>query len=237
MTKRSFSLQRVFRLGARGSQAGISVVETLIMVPFIALLFGAVIHLTLVAQAKSNLEYAALMAARIASTTPEFGFGSNLMRDEVMKRMQASDANNVAYQATCGRNLVEIRVLRPSNDAFLDFGQADIVPGANVIPNDNLAARSQQIGGASGITIQDANILHIRVFYLFDSKVPFMRLDIWPNEDRELSGHEESCDNPMMTGGIWISADAVVVMQTPAILNSVTDSYIVGTAAYISPPY
>lgn len=243
MTKRSF----LFRSMGKNKhlQTGVSMTETLLLVPVIFLLFGAIMHVSMVAQAKSNLEYAALMAARVASTTPNFGLVDDAVKNEVMKRMRASDPNNATYESLCTskgiNDFVIIKVLSPNYQAFIDFGRPDIVLGSTAIPNDNLSARSQQLSG-DGISIQDANILHMRVFYLYDSRIPFMSIPAFLKSptgvvDPTLPGHIEGCLDDPWSEGTWISADAVVVMQTPALMNNITDPHIVGSPSYVSPPY
>lgn len=237
MTKPLFSLPFKRRTMVNESyQKGVSMVETLLVMPVIMLVGAGILHLALVAQAKSNLEYASLMAARIASSTPNFGLDGTLLEDEVIDRMKASDPRNDEYRDRM--EIVRVCILRPDISAFQDFGQDNLVAGSTAIPNDNLPFLSKDQGRQSGITVQDANLLHLRVVYRFDSNVPFMnsfRLD--GSDDGTLGEHvasryEEVGELSRGTYGIWLQSDAVVVMQTPALLNSITESHIQGTASF-----
>lgn len=237
MTKQLFSSPRKLKpVWGKRSQRGASMIETIVVLPVLFLVGAGILHVALIAQAKSNLEYAALMAARIASSTPNFGIeagGLGALEEEIRTRMEASDPRNGEYPG-----LVRVCILRPTDAAFSDFGRNDIVPGSVAIPNDNLPFLSRNLGGQSNMTIQDANLLHLRVSYLFDSNVPFLNtMQVGGGAGTVLEEHEQSRDSAMgrpneASYGIWIQSDAVVVMQTPALLNSITESYIQGTTQF-----
>ncbi|CBL45139.1 Hypothetical protein HDN1F_15560 [gamma proteobacterium HdN1] len=218
--------------------AGISIVESLIVLPVLLMLGMGVLHLALVVQAKSNLEYAALMAARIGATTPNFGFGvdQNLMRDEVLRRMRASDPRNAEF-TDYGDGIVRLCIVRPGDSAFDDYPNTEAATGDDFIPNDNLPYYAETAGAASGLTIQQANVLHLRVKYLFDSNIPFMNTrqsfdptfngrGLSPAQEPPKSGEVEGRLPNSGSRGKWITADAVVVMQTPARRNDFTEHYL-----------
>lgn len=232
MIRQLFSLQHMRRYQPKRRQFGISIVESMLVFPVVILLGAGILHVALIAQGKSNLEYAALMAARIASSTPNFGLdvnGQNLLVNEVMKRMRASDQRNSEFSG-----LVDICILRPSNDAFIDHGSNVLVPGSRAIPNANLPFLSRNLGGTSNLSVQDANILHLRVSYLYDTNVPFMNtFQVGGGEGSVMIGHEPGREPGSGSNGIWIHSDAVVVMQTPALLNPTTERYIQGTASFV----
>ncbi|MDX1693496.1 MAG: TadE/TadG family type IV pilus assembly protein [Ketobacteraceae bacterium] len=187
---------------------GIAVAETLIVLPIILLLGMGVVHLGLVYQAKTNLEYAALMAARIGATT---SIDLQQMRNEVVLRMRPSAIGT----STAADNLqnVTIEILNPDTSAFQDWGGPPSggaacgggFGGSCEIPNDNLMNRPTNTGGASGLSIQDANILRIKVTYFYDTRVPFMQAFY-------LDGRDED-DVP---SGVELVAYSTVRMQSPA---------------------
>lgn len=236
MTKQLFSLPfKRAPLAHKLCQKGASMVETILVMPVIMLVGAGILHVALVAQAKSNLEYASLMAARIASSTPNFGLeagGLGALETEIRKRMLASDPRNEEYSG-----LVRVCILRPNQAAFDDFGVGNLIPGSQAIPNDNLPFLSKDVGGSSGMTVQDANLLHLRVAYRFDSNVPFMNtFQVGGGQGAFMGGHAESRTPGRGTNSIWIQSDAVVVMQTPAALNGTTSRYIEGTGDYEACP-
>lgn len=246
MIKQLFSLQRAKLRRSSVNERGVSVVQSMLVLPVLLMMGAGILHVGLIAQAKSNLEYAALMAARIGASTPNFGVsatGENLMKEEIIKRMVASDARNSEYLGY-GGGIVRVCILRPDDAAFNDHQRTDLVPGSDAIPNDNLPVLSQNLGAQSGISIQDANILHLRVMYLFDSNVPFMntRQSTHPVfTDSHMEGHFGTPvgDSPGRrddsgTVGTWLKSDAVVVMQSPALRNAITTPYIATRGADIN---
>ncbi len=63
---------------------------------------------------------------------------------------------------------IRIERLNPTTQAFSDFAQDE------VIPNDNLMYRSMNSSGSSKMSIQDANLLHLRFTYWYPLYVPFV---------------------------------------------------------------
>jgi len=102
--------------------------------------------------------------------------------------------------------LIRIERLNPTRQAFTDFA-AD-----GVIPNDNLMYRSGITGGSSQMSIQDANLLHLRFTYWYPLYVPFVNRMMFNavicqvNPDPVCQG-----DTPR----IPLTATAVMRMQTP----------------------
>lgn len=235
MTRQSFSFQSPIKKQIFARQKGVSLAQSMLVIPVLFMLGAGILHIALLAQAKSNLEYATLMAARIGASTPNFGFGDgqNLMRDEIIKRMVASDPRNSEFLTYGGGSgIARICILRPNEAAFMDFSRSDIVVGSDAIPNDNLAFQSENIGSKSGFSIQEANILHLKVMYLFDSNVPFMntKQSIDPTfngvKTATAVGDELGRRTNSGTVGTWLTSEAVVVMQTPALSNATTQPYI-----------
>lgn len=157
----------------KGRQNGVSMIETLIVTPILMLFGLAFIHLALVFQAQSNLEYAALMAARVgASSSIDIG----LMQTEIIRRMNASDNT----KGTGVAPVVNITVLNPSIAMFNSCGQRPTYSqvgcfnaGRCEIPYFGLQFRSNA-AVCDGASIQDANILRISVDYDYDSHIPFV---------------------------------------------------------------
>lgn len=186
------------------SQSGVSMIETVIIFPIVLMIALWIIHIGLVYQARANLEYAALMGARVGAVT-----SVNLaqMRTEIARRMTASQVGNVAVGAAD----IRITVLNPTNQMFVDCGQVPVNPaicaaGINncEIPNFGLQFRPAD-ENCDGVNIQDANLLRIRVSYNFDSKVPFMNVRLFASDTG--NGTPD---------GTTINAVATVRMQTPA---------------------
>jgi hypothetical protein len=237
MTKPLFCCRSQPRLstgGRLGRQTGAAIAETIIVVPLLLFVGMAVLHFALVAQAKSNLEYAVLMAARIGSSQPNFGISAtqNLMTQEIVRRMKASELlpNRTPEVRIC--------ILRPSQAAFDDFGSNTIVPGSRAIPNNNLPYRAVTNGPRSGISIQDANIFHLQVAYRVDTPVPFM--NFFDDSDDPRVHNKVGPLSPYVASdtqgfrGLFVKAEAAVTMQRHATYNNLTAPFISGSPTFRS---
>ncbi|PCJ29969.1 MAG: hypothetical protein COA99_18885 [Moraxellaceae bacterium] len=177
----------------RSQARGAAIVETIIVFPVMLFIGMAILHLGLVYQAKSNLEYAGLMAARMAATRGFYdpfappGLRSRFpaFQEEVRCRMVASDPLDAG--AACGDAaeiaIVTLIVMRPYFNIFDRWKPAGAAcPGQNCfIPNDNLLHRDNTLFNVitpnldvEQLNIKDANILQLRVTYEYDSGVPFL---------------------------------------------------------------
>ncbi len=194
----------------RKSQAGVSMMETVIIFPILLMIGLGIVHLGLVYQAKANLEYAALMAARVGSVT---SINETAMLSELARRMTPSQIGpNVP---TVGD--FSIQVLNPTVPMFQDCGirpantSGCVVPAICEIPNFGLQYRPVT-DDCDGTSIQDANLLRIRVTYRFNSYVPFMNVPLFASEYDNVGG---------AAPGVNVSAIATVRMQTPARYTSI----------------
>lgn len=120
--------------------------------------------------------------------------------------------NRIYAEMSSSLDLVRIERLNPTEKAFVDFAVG------GVIPNDNLMFRSSSSAGGSEMSLQDANILHIRITYWYPLFVPFVN---------KLIFRQFVCGGE--TGGRWsldpvcnandpripLTATAVMRMQVP----------------------
>ena len=240
-------MKKTIRL--RSAMSGAAMIETIFVFPVVMFLGFGILHLGLIYQAKSNLEYAGLMAARMASTQGFFNVDLGLGRfddfkAEVRCRMQASDPLD---GTTCNDPLeiarVGVRVIRPNINTFEEWGED--CSGDICIANDNLLYRDPTDvksvifpSGAENINIQDANILQLEVTYTFDSGVPFlgrmlsddptstevtsMGVDGQGVELTDVMGYlpESERNRATNTPGMRLRVVSTVRMQTPARLVS-----------------
>lgn len=194
-------------------QKGVSMTETMMVMPIILVLGLGTVELGYIWQAKSALDYAALMAARA-------GAMSNLdpvqMRCAALKAMfatrvqvnkTAEDQCTVETQvpATPNKNLI-LYVSNPTYEAFQDYGifNASSCSGKNPtnceIPNSSLSYRSTAIASASNVNIQDANIVRVQLVYGYDPLTPFIR-NILLTDSMECIIFKVAC-NTMGTGAV-----------------------------------
>ena len=172
----------MYRFVLHHKQKGQTIIEYLIVLPCLLLLVLGVIQFLFIYQAKTSLNYAAFMGARqgalknatmfsimdgVASgMTPYF------MRTAIgttPNSVDLSKARRIATIEIFNPSSTEIIILNPTTEAmdyFVNFSETE-----NEIPNDHLMYR---VANGGGMSIQDANLLKIRVTYCVKLVVPFV---------------------------------------------------------------
>ncbi len=157
---------------------GQAMVEFLIIIPVLILLIFGAFQATLIYSAKSGLNYAAFQAARLgAVNNAQYeGMRRGLLRGMYPMFSQYPEATRMDKTAEEVDNFVLITRISPALNSFnawqaphvglLSSGQT-----AQAIPNDNLMYRSAQ---QNPVSIQDANLLKIRVQYCVKLIVPMV---------------------------------------------------------------
>ena len=172
----------------RERSRGQALVEYLIIFPVLLMLVLGVVQFALLYRIKSTLEYATFMAARqgalknaktssikdalAAGMTPLFTFKPDL---GALARGRA-----IALVEIYNPMTTKVEVLSPTKAAADDWAIPD-PSDANkrIIPNDNLMYRATNTKSGSGLNIQDANLLKIRVTYCAKLIVPFANVVIY----------------------------------------------------------
>ena len=179
------SLSKIERSGqALRRCSGQAIVEYIIIFPLLLILIMGAIQIALIYQAKFTLNYAAFMGARqgalknanmnsikdgvAAGLTPLFmrwnGSGAPGLVD-------LSKARVISTIEVFNPMTAKVEIISPTQAAF------DALNGGGTeIPNDNLMYRS---GSGDGMSIQDANLLKIRVTYCVKLVVPFVNRMIY----------------------------------------------------------
>lgn len=222
-------------------QRGQAMAETIVIMMVALMLLLGGIQIGLLFNAKSTLNYATFEAARAGALNHadkraiEYAFARGMaplysystpgasMLDNVSNVKQAR--NKVLDEAKAGE-FVCIQRLNPTNAAFSSHGVRDELGRfSEVIPNDNLLYRSTRDGG-SGLSVQDANLLKIKITYCYPMHVPMISTMI-----KRLMGTEPDPDplpgwNPPAMGNFKnnclvnnrfpLIAQGIVRMQTPA---------------------
>lgn len=223
----------------RRRERGMTVVEFAIVIPIALLLVFGIVQIGLMYSAKSIVNEGAFVAARA-------GAFQNAQLDVMTKAMTRSlipfyqdttNTNTIArlsgalLDARQDAQFLQVELLNPSPAAFEDFGiTSSASAGHTFIPNDNLEIRPHDVKGPkSGLSIQDANALKIKVTYGYEMKVPLMKAVIGAvmcgiddgvkafgsgNTANVVGG--DDCTNYYSKGRIPIVAYATVQMQTPA---------------------
>jgi hypothetical protein len=162
-------------------QRGQSMTEYLIILPSLLLLVLGVIQFALIYQAKASLNYATFMGARqgalknanmtsimdgvAGGMTPFFMRTSNApFLDDMAK------ARMISAIEVFNPNTAKVEIISPTPEAFDAFS---LMSTTGDISNDNLMFRDSSVL-KDGMSIQDANLLKIRVTYCVKLMVPFV---------------------------------------------------------------
>ena len=155
---------------------GASLVEFVILLPITAFLGLGVVQAGLIYTAKNTLNLATFEAARAGSMhhAQKSAMRQALTRGLVPLHGGGTTGGqlSVAYlKAGESVNLYSrIEILNPTQEAFDDY--AIDLDGQRQIPNDHLQYRARAVGTRSTQTIQDANLLKIRITYGYPLTVP-----------------------------------------------------------------
>jgi outer membrane protein OmpA-like peptidoglycan-associated protein len=182
----------------RAGQRGASLIEFSIVAPAVTLVGMGALQFALMFNAKNHLNHAAFMAARAGATNhavltdgtvstasiqgayiralvPLYIGESNPDEiEEITKKAREDLADNL-----------QIEIINPTQESFVDWNDAALSAtlgkgkgpngsNARVIRNTGQAHAGNQVGTASGQTIQEANLLKIRVTHGYQPAVPVM---------------------------------------------------------------
>lgn len=161
---------------------GQSMVELLAILTAMSGLILVTIQFALIWHAKITLNYATFEAVRAGTLNNatfdavKEGFSRGLAplysydkhdKDQVGAFQEGRD--RVWKEFDAKEKLVRIERLNPTDQAFADFADDE-----GYIPNDNLRFRSSTVSQHSRSSLQDANLLHLRVTYWYPMYVPFV---------------------------------------------------------------
>lgn len=171
---------------------GQAMAEYIIILPALLMLVLGAIQFALLYEIKSTLNYAVFVGARqgalknastnsikdgiAAGMTPLFTFEPDI--GGLLK------GRAIAMIEVFNPLTMNVSVLSPTTKAADDFAIDDPEDTSSpkkkrIIPNDNLTYRPTSTGGSSGINIQDANLLKVRVTYCAKLIVPLVNVAIY----------------------------------------------------------
>jgi Flp pilus assembly protein TadG len=249
----------------RGAETGQSATEFLIILPALVFLVFGIIQFGLLYQTRATLNHATLLAARAGAM---HNGNSGEMRAALARGLAplfASEASPEGYAAALAKAQVEasevyaaVDVLNPTADALSDFGRGRLDGGAgSELPNDTLNYRTTAPGAKSKLSIQDANLLHLRVTYCVRLLVPVIDRILYATvntltPDTHVGWQANGMSNPFSTGGepsttpcgpptafgrrITVRSEAFVRMQSPFYNSNVIASSGGKPGGGIAPP-
>lgn len=216
------------RSKADARQRGSALVEFTIVGPLITLIGLAVLQYALLFFAKNQYNYGAFMAARAGSMqnasmgaiesayvkalVPLYGGGQSTAD---LARSYAKAQADVAGH-------LQIQILNPTRQAFDDWNDTTLQnsegQGSKVIPNVGQAFKNPtQIGVSSGESIQDANLIKLRITQGVKPVVPFVGY-IYTKFLQWADPHTDPFHTAMLAAGrLPMVMNVTVQMQSDAI--------------------
>lgn len=196
--------------------------EFIIVWPVLVLLVFGTLQLILIYLAKSTLNLATFEATRAGSLNQarrehvDLGFVRGMAPLYSTHIQTVNDARRKVMTEIEDDNVC-IERINPTTTAFDEFADSD-----GQIPNDNLMFRDPT--QRSGVSIQEANLLKLRVTYCYEMIVPIMNRMI--PELMEVAGatggsFEQGC---WEEGRIPIKAQGILRMQSPPVNDGGFDS-------------
>ncbi|HBI70600.1 MAG TPA: pilus assembly protein TadE [Massilia sp.] len=167
------------------AQGGLAMVEFVVVGPIIAVIGLGIIQYAQLFFAKSQINHASFMAARAGSVghanlgtikaeytkalIPLYGGGTN-----------PAELAESAGKAATAVGLSDVTILNPTRESFAAYNEPRLQARYNtnslrVIPNARLAFKTPSVDSASGQTIQDANLLKLRIVHSYKPTIPLAR--------------------------------------------------------------
>lgn len=216
---------------ASARQRGQSLPEFLIVVPVFIFLMLLIFQMALIYRAKTTLDYAVLEAARAGAVN---NAKVSEMRDGLARGLTplyATSSGLSGVYTAWGKAKVDllvnsrIQVISPTRRTWNAYKERQY-DRRYALPNDSLAFRDTAVRGGE-VSVQDANILKIRVVYYYPLVVPFVDLVLRGQSDYVPSSGMFDPDNietksPLLSGPVLgnhyripLESFAIVRMQTP----------------------
>ncbi|WP_449446983.1 TadE/TadG family type IV pilus assembly protein [Thermomonas brevis] len=218
----------------RGRARGQAMVELLIAAPVVFFMILMIVQMVLLYRIKSTLDYAALMTARAGAVS---GLKRGDMQAAFAKGMMPLYAHKTgmaeletAYAKARADLLLfgDITVVNPTRAAWNEFKERQY-NGQYALPNDSLAYRSHAVG-SSGVSVQDANLLKVKLTYDAPLVVPFVGWVLGGKSQYLKAGTFESSPLTTLTRRLRVESYAIVRMQSP-IYESQSDMLAGGSSS------
>jgi hypothetical protein len=204
------------RVPATQWQTGQATVEYLYVVPILLVILLASMQFVFIYEAKLALNYATFVAARqgalhngsmasiqsglASGLAPLFNHGKDLPSLKAARALAKNELGN--------NQLTLIKIVNPTPDALSAFDN-----GAGEIPNDNLMYRGTAATG--GMSVQDANLLKVRVTYCVKLVVPIINRMIYAFQANPPAAPAK-IDSASYTGGSIGAPELLTVAPTTA---------------------
>lgn len=209
-------------------QRGSAMIEFSVVSPVIMLLGLAMLQYSLLFFAKNQINYATFMAARAGSMTNASQSEIKLAYTKALIPLYGGGQNSTELAAAYAKASADvaghtrIELLNPTKESFDDWNdpqlQNTIGNGRRVIPNGGQAYKDPNaIGATSGQSIQDANLIKLRITHGYEPKIPLIRL-VYTKFLQWLDPHADAFNTAQINAGrIPVVSHVTLQMQSDAI--------------------
>jgi outer membrane protein OmpA-like peptidoglycan-associated protein/uncharacterized membrane protein (UPF0127 family) len=170
---------------ARARQRGAAIVELAVVAPILTILGLGSVQYSQLFFAKNQINHAAMLAARAGSvgnasmSAIKQAFTEGLVPMYGGGQDAATLATSLAAATEAVNQHSSVEMLNPTKEAFQDFNDPALqtlldTKGKRVISNRSLAFKPTTVGAASGETIQDANLIKLRITHGVKPAVPII---------------------------------------------------------------
>lgn len=181
--------------GLQRRQGGVSMVEMAVVGPILTVLGLTLVQYGMMFFAKNQMNHAAFMGARAgsvehasmakittayaAASAPLYGGGENATEIAESVAKALADFSGASDKTALKTPNLQIEILNPTKESYDKYFDKALetkykTNGKRVIPNTNLAFKPLTVDPNSGQTIQDANILKLRITQGYEPKVPIV---------------------------------------------------------------
>ena len=219
---------RRFRF-ARLRERGAAMVEFVVVGPIITALGLGILQYSLMFFAKSQINHATFMAARAGSVTHANIDSITAAYKKALIPLYGGGQNTAELALSYARAVVDltpqtlrVEILNPTQQSFDDYAtdaELNVHYGARAIPNTSIALRENldKVAPNSGQTIQDANLLKLRVTHGYQPKVWLMGM-IYQKYLQWLDTGADSFNTQLINSGrIPIVSHVTLEMQSDAV--------------------
>ena len=213
-------------------QRGSAMIEFTVVGPIITLFGLSMVQYGMLFFAKDQITHAGFMAARegananasldsvylayVRALVPMYGGGQTASELAFSLEKAATDIG------PNGVGNVNIELLNPTRESFDDWNDPALQKKLNtgsrrVIPNSGQAYKDQKVGTASGQTIQDANLIKLRITHGYQPKIPLVG-NIYGIYLKWLDPHTDVFHTKLVNDGrIPVVSNITLHMQSDAI--------------------
>ena len=206
---------------------GSALIEFVVIGPILSLIGLALLQYGLLYFAKNHYNHASFIAAR-AGSMDHASLGSiEKAYATALAPLYGGGTSAAAVVASADRALADLRahgqieLRNPTTESFDDFNvpalQQRVGNGKRVIPNSSQQIRSSAVGARSGQSIQDANLLKLRITTGYRPQVPLVGSLYTGYLKLQDDGTNALRTAMLRDGRIPVVTEATVQMQSDAI--------------------